>query len=339
MTRTSRFTSLLSILAAGLIFSSTLAVEPGDTVDLRATAAVAPCLTEVNIDAEPPAGAEADATCSDVENAMQAKSFLAELVDTAFEVSASAAVLYEFQVDGDEDTNGNLVDAMLGYAISWNGVTKITGAGDYDVAIKLAVEDVTDAGNPMVVAVIDVHDMSGDSGVDQGSDQAIVPVQLVRGNSYLVTASLATSAATEATAEVASAVADYLSDVGSEMSAGGARVDALVLQVGVDLEDLAAQVAANTEAIAMNTEAIEANTTAIVDLAEVVGLLADEVEAIQEALEDLGDVVANHTHYYLTGKGTGHNNTMAETGPASGEDDPEIQPVKTNRGRSKKFSR
>ena len=285
---------------------------------------------------------------------MQAKSYLAELVETAFDVSASAAVLYEFQVDGDEDTNGNLVDAMLGYAVSWNGVTKITGAGDYDATIQLAVEDVTDSSNPVVVAVIDVHGMSDETGVDMGSDQAMVPLSLVRGNSYLVTASLSTSAATEATAEAASAVPDYLSDVGSEMSAAGAWVDALVLQVGVDLEDLAAQVAANTEAIAenteaiaentaaiaLNTEAIEMNTEAISDLATAVGMLAEEVEAIKAALEDLGEELANHTHYYLTGKGTGHNNTMAETGPASGDDDdPEIQPVKTNRGRSKKFNR
>jgi len=49
--------------------------------------------------------------------------------------------------------------------------------------------------------------------------------------------------------------------------------------------------------------------------------------------------VANHTHTYLTGKGTGHNNTVATTGTPDGDDggDPVVQPVA--RGRSGKFKR
>lgn len=353
MSRTSRFTSLLSIVAAGLIFSSALAVAPGETVDLKSTASVSPCLTEVVIDAEAPAGAEADAACDELAGAMQAKSFLAELVDTAFDASASAAVLYEFEVDGDEGTAGNMVDGMLAYAMSWRGVTKVTGAGAYTVSIMLAVEDITGAGMPVELARVSVHDLQDVSGIDEGSGNDVLSLMLERGHSYRVTASLATLAATEATAETASAVADYLNDVGSEAAGGGAWVDVLALQVGFDIEDLAAQVEANTEAIevnteaialntaaiAVNTKAIEANTEAIGDLIRVVDILVDEVEAINEALEDLGDEVANHTHTYLTGKGVGHNNTLAETGKAIGEDDPEIQPVKTNRGRSKKFVR
>ena len=120
----------------------------------------------------------------------------------------------------------------------------------------------------------------------------------------------------------------------------------ILVEVGIDLDGLAAQVEANTEAIealttvvAMNTAAIDANTDAIGALAEIVAMLATEVEGIKEALEDLGDEVANHTHSYLTGKGVGHNNTVAETGKPVGEDDAEVQPVKTNRGRSKKFVR
>ena len=360
MTRTSRFTSLLSIVAAGLIFSSALAVAPGETVDLKSTGSVSPCLTEVVIDAEAPAGAEADAACDELAGAMQAKSFLAELVDTAFDASAAAAVLYEFEVDGDEGTAGNMVDGTLAYAMSWRGVTKVTGAGAYTASIMLTVEDITDAGMPVELARVTVHEMKDATGIDEGSGRDMLSLMLERGHSYRVTGSLATLAATEATAETASAVADYLSDVGSEAAAGGAWVDVLALQVGFDIEDLAAQVEANTEAIeenaeaiealtelvaihteaiAANAEAIEANTMAIDALTEAVGILIDEVAAIKEALEDLGDEVANHTHTYMTGKGVGHNNTLAETGKAIGEDDPEIQPVKTNRGRSKKFSR
>jgi hypothetical protein len=353
MTRTSRFTSILSIVAAGLMFSAALAVEPGETVDLKDTASISPCLTDVLLDPNAPDGVSADADCSETAGLMQARSTLELLMDTEAAASASAALLYEFEVDAGEETDGNMVDAILGYAMSWRGVNKINDAGVFNVELRLAVENISDSGSPVEVVTIPVHGkdcLIPDAacfagGIDVGSEQELVPLKLVRGDTYRVTAYLSTASAVADTAAVSSAVADYLNDVGNDNEPAGAWVDTLVLQVALDLEDLAAQVEANTKAILLNAEAIEENTVAILlnaeainDLAAAVLLLADEVEAIKVVLEDLGDELANHTHYYLTGKGVGHNNTMAETGPASGED-VEIQPVKTNRGRSKKFSR
>jgi hypothetical protein len=356
MTRTSRFSSLLSIVAAGLIFSSTLAVGPGEVVDLKADGTVSPCLTDASFTGEPPVGVAAEAACDEVAGALQANSSLPGQIETAIGAAAVAAVLYEFTVDGDEGTEGNPIEGMLAYAMSWRGVGVLTGVGpdegENNVAINLDVEDVTDSSSPVMVAGIEVHRRSNSSGVDADSAGDVLALQLVRGHSYLVTASLATSAATKSTTAATTSVADYLNDV--ESDAGGAWVDVLALEIGVDLDELAEQVAANTEAIedlteamealtavvALNTLAIVENSEAIGDLVAVVAILADEVEAIKAALEELGDELANHTHAYLTGRGNGHNNTVAVTGkPVGGEEDAEIQPVVTNRSRSKKFVR
>jgi hypothetical protein len=341
MTKTNRFISLLSLAAAGLVFGSVLAVEPGESVDLKATASVSPCLTEVLIDPNAPSGAEADASCDEMAGTLQATSVISGLVETAFSAAASAAVLYEFEVEAGPGSEGNMVDGMLAYRMSWLGVTKEAGSGAYLVSINLEVEDISDPGLPESVASVVIHEQVSGTGVDEGSSQDILSLMLERGHSYRVTASLATLAVTEASTDPSTGVADFLSDVGSALEAAGVSVDILALQVGFDVEELAAQVEANTMAIEENAKAIEANTEAIGDLAKVVGLLADEVAAIKQALEDLGEALANHTHTYLTGKGVGHNNTEATTGPADVDEGEEPTPMPQSRVRNNrsKFKR
>jgi hypothetical protein len=102
----------------------------------------------------------------------------------------------------------------------------------------------------------------------------------------------------------ADAISDYMDALTGTTDGGGVFVNALNLSVNPDLAELAAQVAANTAAIEANTAAIETNTAAI--------------GALQEALADLAEMFANHTHTYLTGRGFGHNNTVAETGSPVG---------------------
>ncbi|TDI46179.1 MAG: hypothetical protein E2P00_02590 [Acidobacteria bacterium] len=303
-------------------------------------------MTEVVIDPGAPAGAEAGANCDEIAGAMQARSFLSELVETAFDASASAAVFYDFTVDAEPESEGNSVEGTLAYSLSWRGVTEISGAGAYLVNINLAVDDITDPGTPVPVASVVIHEQDSGTGVDEGSLPGTLSLILVRGHSYRVTASLATLAVTESSVDPVSAVADYLSDVGTSADPAGAWVDMLAVQVGFDLADLAAQVEANTMAIESNTlalaevaEATEANTEAISGLTTFVALLAEEVAAIKQALEDLGDEVANHTHTYLTGKGRGHNNTVATTGTPDGDDGGDPTPEPVARGRSGKFKR
>ena len=43
--------------------------------------------------------------------------------------------------------------------------------------------------------------------------------------------------------------------------------------------------------------------------------LREELEDLRDDLEDLEDDFDGHTHTYLTGRGTGHNNTEATSGP------------------------
>lgn len=45
-------------------------------------------------------------------------------------------------------------------------------------------------------------------------------------------------------------------------------------------------------------------------------LQADPDSPVFQGMQALWDAIANHSHMYLTGRGTGHNNTDAITGPA-----------------------
>ena len=45
--------------------------------------------------------------------------------------------------------------------------------------------------------------------------------------------------------------------------------------------------------------------------------LLERIEALESQITDLQKDLEEHSHTYLTGKGTGHNNTEAETGPAT----------------------
>lgn len=45
--------------------------------------------------------------------------------------------------------------------------------------------------------------------------------------------------------------------------------------------------------------------------------LFERIEELESQIMDLQEDLEEHSHNYLTGKGTGHNNTKAETGPAT----------------------
>lgn len=44
--------------------------------------------------------------------------------------------------------------------------------------------------------------------------------------------------------------------------------------------------------------------------------IPDRVQQLEADVEELKELIENHTHIYHTGEGEGHNNTEAETGPA-----------------------
>jgi len=45
-------------------------------------------------------------------------------------------------------------------------------------------------------------------------------------------------------------------------------------------------------------------------------VIPETIDDIQQQIDDLEDVIENHAHEYLTGRGKGHNNTLATSGPA-----------------------
>jgi hypothetical protein len=67
--------------------------------------------------------------------------------------------------------------------------------------------------------------------------------------------------------------------------------------------------------------------------------MTDEVlEDIQGQIDDLQDGLQNHAHTYLTGRGRGHNNTAATSGPAEMSAEP-VQEITPFRGKIRGNSR
>jgi outer membrane murein-binding lipoprotein Lpp len=87
-------------------------------------------------------------------------------------------------------------------------------------------------------------------------------------------------------------------------------IDARLDQLETDVDALEEQV----EGIAEDLE----------ELDEKVDGIAEDLEELDEKVEELRDDFDSHSHTYRTGKGTGHNNTEAETGAALV---PEVGPV------------
>jgi uncharacterized protein len=65
-------------------------------------------------------------------------------------------------------------------------------------------------------------------------------------------------------------------------------------------------------------DGLGAHSASCIDLAALVQQI-EQLKARVEQLEGDVDALQNHTHTYLTGKGEGHNNTRATTGPPNAE--------------------
>lgn len=289
---------VVMVVAISVGLASAQIVEPGESLDLKSVAPVSPCDIEVLLDPNAPVGASANAACDEVTGFAKAEVRLEGIVNTTIGGTASAFLDYVFQVSSTAETADNPVGAILSYGIDWRGLKQASINGQSTVAIDLSVLDVTDPMNELVVAQIDLHE----DGIGRGqctapeclnlplqdSDGRVntLPLALLRGHSYRVTLALHTAADVLSDAGGADATSDYMDALIGSTDVGGVFLNNLNLSVNPDLVELAAQVAANTEAI----------------------------EDLQEALAELAEAFANHSHTYLTGRGFGHNNTVAETG-------------------------
>jgi polyhydroxyalkanoate synthesis regulator phasin len=328
------------LLAAGPALADTL--DPGKSMDL--TDGVATCETDILVDPLDNTGVSADATCDGELSALAAKAVLEDLVETAASATGYATLAYNFDVSFTEGTKDNPVKSYLVYEVGWAGAKLATADGQAAVDVMLKVYDVTGPGDPIAIVEQEIHsdgigrdlctdpDCLGTAIPDVGDDAAFLTMTLLRGHSYKVTVGLMADADLLATAEATDAISDYMTAIDAE--GGGVLVDFLIVAAEVDIAELAAQVEENTENIEELQEDVGDLQDAVMALEDAIGDIDDTIEDIEAALQALSDRLdelegdfEGHTHTYLTGRGVGHNNTEAETGPEIDGDDVSNQPV------------
>jgi hypothetical protein len=300
--KTFKFISVLTVFLMALAVPAQAQVlDAGGNVDLALAGGLCDTDTEMTpTDVLVKGSAECDETTS----AMKALAGIDGILDVAAAARGRATLSYTFEVAADMDNAGNALPGTLSYEISWKGAKTAT-SGTASVGVLVTMWDTTDSANPVMVAQVTVHEdsLTGGSGsvADASSAMDMADVPLVRGRQYTVVVTLeAKASAPELTVEEIT-LSDYFDE-------GGASVVALAVSAGIDLNELAAQVAQNTEDIAANTAAIMA--------------LTESVNELKAMLEDLDEAFSSHTHTYLTGKGVGHNNTQATTGTPEDEVEP-----------------
>jgi len=326
----------LCLLVAAPALADTL--EPGKALDLLDGGAVSPCETGTTVVPVDTTGVSADASCDETTSMMTAKALLEGLAGTEASAEAFATLLYGFDISFSSETKDNPVQAQLSYDVSWVGGKRTPVEGQAMVGIVLKVWDVSDSANPMAVAEEGIHTDGIGRGLctepdcvniaipDIGDEMSMLTLTLLRGHSYQVTVALSADANVLATVEAADTFSDYMSPPGDDD--GGAMIHTLTVAAGLDIAELAAQVEQNTEDIAALNIKVDELRTDLDALASLVGEIAGELQDIIDRLDELEGDFEGHTHTYLTGRGTGHNNTEAETGPEiDGDDDVSVQPT------------
>jgi hypothetical protein len=205
---------------------------------------------------------------------------------------ASGEVYTDFNVTGIGD--GALVGSFLSTEVDVSGV--LSGLGPKAFAsVKVSLE-VTDSTADVLVAAETVVD---DSVVDgtipvSGANAVAMPLPLTRGHSYRVSL-IINAQAVGSPGDVAGALSDF---------ANTASWSGLSVTAGEDPFALISQLDIRVTLLETDVAALEER----VDGIEV------DIEELDERVEQLREDFDNHSHTYLTGKGTGHNNAEAETG-------------------------
>jgi len=216
-------------------------------------------------------------TCTVVINAADNEvGALVDVTDVGSGV-ASGEIFTDFNITGED---GALVGSFLSAVIDVSGV--LSGLGPKGLASVKASLEVTDTTAGVLVAAETVVNDRVVDGITPVSEKNAVVMQLPlnRGHSYRVSLILEARAVGSA-GDVDGALSDFIKT---------ARWFGLSVTAGRDPFGLIVIIDARLDQLETDLE----------ELAETVG----------ELREDFDD----HSHTYLTGKGTGHNNTEAETG-------------------------
>jgi hypothetical protein len=202
---------------------------------------------------------------------------------------ATATLSNDFVVAADPDTLGNTVGAWISYDAHWNGRLLFIGfISPPAVELTIRLRDVSDHnkvikgeliwgrdGKGMAIGIPDVPiDLNLGGGVDRKSVSNTFSAVLTRGHRYRIEMSLACTVFSDGGGLDIGVECDYMDDY-------------VTLSNGFDI--------VNHDGGAGWSK-----------LSVKVGL--DETEILRK-IEEL----THHTHIYLTGRGTGHNNTEAVT--------------------------
>jgi hypothetical protein len=230
-------------------------------------------------------------TCTVVINA--ADNEVGALVDVTDEGSgvASGEIFTDFNITGED---GALVGSFLSAVVDVSGV--LSGLGPKGLASVKASLEVTDTTAGVLVAADTVVNDSIVDGIIPVSEKnaVVMPLPLNRGHSYRISLILE-ARAVGSPGDVDGALSDFIKT---------ARWFGLSVTAGRDPFGLIAIIDARLDQLETDVDALEERVD---------GIEADIVD-LDEKVEQLREDFDNHGHTYLTGKGTGHNNTEAETG-------------------------
>jgi hypothetical protein len=217
-------------------------------------------------------------TCTVVIN--EAGNEVGALVDVTADGTgiASGEIYTDFNVTGIGD--GALVGSFLSAEVDVSGV--LSGLGPNAFASVKASLEVTDTTAGVLVAAETVVDDSITDGTISlsGANAVAMPLPLTRGHSYRVSL-IIKAQAVGSPGDDAGALSDFVNTASWSGLSVTAGEDPFALIAQLDLR---------------------------------VTQLETDVDDLEETVEGLREDFDNHSHTYLTGKGTGHNNTEAETG-------------------------
>jgi len=246
------------------------------------------------------------------------------------EAEASATLLSSFAItaDGTDPSDETpLLGSSLSLTVDANGILEIDG-DDSLAAYRLDVL-VTDVATNAPIGSAKVADGAtvGGSEVVNVSEVEVLNLNLIRGHRYQValTLSVFTSAGAigSATANFGNSSASWegLTIVaGADVLGGIGDLEARVDELEEDVDQLQVDVVQLQGDVVVLEEDVDQLQVDVVQLEEDVAELGGD-------LEDLEDEFESHTHEYLTGRGTGHNNTTATTSVPDDSDGPSIDPI------------
>jgi outer membrane murein-binding lipoprotein Lpp len=207
---------------------------------------------------------------------------------------ASGEVFTEFNITGEE---GALVGSFLSTVVNVSGV--LSALGPEALASVEASLEVTDTTDGVLIAAETVVNEKIADGKIPVAEKSVVAMSLPlnRGHSYRVSLILKAGAVAGVggVGDVGSALSDFLDTASWSDLSVTAGVDPFALIVIID---------ARLDQLESDVDALE----------ERVDGIEGDIEELDAKVDQLREDFDNHSHTYLTGKGTGHNNTEAETG-------------------------